>query len=254
MDNRASSRLALVRGYRDSSGLREVALVCCTMLLLFCPVANAQTATGQFNGHVYDPSGATVAGSTIKVEDRTSGWTRTVQSNDEGLYSLPLIPPGNYQITVTQAGFQEAVSPVLKLDVNQISTQDFHLMVGASSEIVNVSASATELLQANSTELGVVVQQRTVSDLPLNGRSFTALLTLAPGANPVNQSQNSSVGYSATFGSAGIPGSTYTFPSVQGQWNRENLWYIDGIINGSAMGGSYDVPPIIDTIQEFKVQ
>src|SRR6266849_5350086 len=60
--------------------------------------------------------------------------------------------------------------------------------------------------------------------------------------------------YSATFGSAGIPGSTYTFPSVQGQWNRENLWYIDGIINGSAMGGSYDVPPIIDTIQEFKVQ
>src|SRR6202043_3766472 len=119
---------------------------------------------------------------------------------------------------------------------------------------VNVSSSEKELLQATSSELGTLVQQRTVSDLPLNGRSFTALLTLAPGANPVNQSQNSSVGYSATFGSAGIPGSTYTFPSVQGQWNRENLWYIDGIINGSAMGGSYDVPPIIDTIQEFKVQ
>src|ERR1700676_2044244 len=253
MDNRASSILALARGCKDSSGLGEFALSCCVMLILFCMAAHAQTATGQFNGHVYDPSGAAVAGATVKVEDPATGWTRTVQSNGEGLYELPLVPPGNYQITVTQAGFQTAVSTVLKLDVNQISTQDFHLQVGSQSQTVNVSASA-ELLQASSTELGTVVEQRAVSDLPLNGRSFTALLTLAPGANPVNQSQNGGVGYSATFGSAGIPGSTYTFPSVQGQWNRENLWYIDGIINGSAMGGSYDVPPIIDTIQEFKVQ
>jgi hypothetical protein len=254
MENRVSSLFALVRGCRDSSGLREFALACCATLILFCQVANAQTATGQFNGHVYDQSGAAVAGATVKVEDPATGWTRTVQSSGEGLYLLPLIPPGKYQITVTQAGFQAAVSQGLQLNVNQISTQDFHLQVGAPSQVVNVSASETELLQATSTELGTVVQQRTVSDLPLNGRSFTALLTLAPGANPVNQSQNGGVGYSATFGSAGIPGSTYTFPSVQGQWNRENLWYIDGIINGSAMGGSYDVPPIIDTIQEFKVQ
>jgi hypothetical protein len=254
MGNRASSLFALVRGCRNSSGLREFALVCCAMPILFCTVANAQTATGQFNGHIYDQSGAAVAGATVKVEDPATAWTRTVQSSGEGLYLLPLIPPGKYQITVTQAGFQAAVSQGLELNVNQISTQDFHLQVGAPSQVVNVSASETELLQATSTELGTVVQQRTVSDLPLNGRSFTALLTLAPGANPVNQSQNGGVGYSATFGSAGIPGSTYTFPSVQGQWNRENLWYIDGIINGSAMGGSYDVPPIIDTIQEFKVQ
>src|SRR5580704_845670 len=253
MDHRGSSLLALVCGCKDSSGLGKFALACCAMLILFCAVAISQTATGQFNGHVYDPSGAAVAGSTVKVQDPASGWTRTVQSNGEGLYEIPLVSPVNYQITVTQSAFQTAVSYKLQPEVNQISTQDFNLHVGSQSQTVDVMASA-ELLQASSTELGTVVEQRAVSDLPLNGRSFTTLLTLAPGANPVNQSQNGGVGYSATFGSAGIPGSTYTFPSVQGQWNRENLWYIDGIINGSAMGGSYDVPPIIDTIQEFKVQ
>src|SRR6202140_3130693 len=202
MDNGASSVVALVRGCKDSAGLGEFALACCVMLILFCTVATAQTATGQFNGHVYDPGGAAVAGSTVKVQDPTSGSTRTVQSNGEGLYELPLVPPGNYQITVTQAGFQTAVSTVLKLDVNQISTQDFHLQGGSQSQTVNFSAFA-ELLQASSTELGTVVEQRAVSDLPLNGRSFTALLTLAPGANPVNQSQNDGHGgsYSATFGS-----------------------------------------------------
>src|SRR5258708_14233687 len=68
MDNRSSSLFALVRGCRDSSGLGRFALACCAMLILYCTVANAQTATGQFNGHVYDQSGAAVAGTNAKGE------------------------------------------------------------------------------------------------------------------------------------------------------------------------------------------
>ena len=98
-----------------------------------------------------------------------------------------------------QSGFQAAVSPVLQLDVNQTATQDFHLQVGAATQTVNVTASA-ELLQSSTTELGTVIEQKTVNDLPLNGRSFSALLTLAPGVNPVNYSQNSSVGYTTGLG------------------------------------------------------
>ena len=137
MDNRASSLFGW-SGWKASSGLSEFALACCAVLILFCTVASAQTATGQFNGHVYDQSGAAVAGATVKVEDPATSWTRTVQSSGEGLYLLPLIPPGKYQITVTQAGFQAAVSQGLQLNVNQISTQDFHLQVGAPSQVVNV--------------------------------------------------------------------------------------------------------------------
>ncbi len=230
------------------------AFLCCAVLVASCTAARAQLATGQFNGHVFDQNGAVVPGATVTLQDVQSSLSRTAKTNGEGLYQFPLLSPGTYKITVTQSGFQSAVSPELKLDVNQISTQDFHLQVGAATQTVNVTASAAELLQASTSNLGSVVEQKTVNDLPLNGRSFSALLTLTPGSNPVNYSQNGSVGYGTGFGSAGIPGSTYTFPSSQGQWNRENLYYLDGVINTAAFASSYDVGPIVDSIQEFKIQ
>lgn len=227
-------------------------LLCCTILFFACAALRAQTATGQFNGHVYDVNGAVVVGANVTLRDAQTGLTRTTTSNGEGLYEFPLIPPGTYRLTVTATGFQTAQSTEIKLNVNQIATQDFKLEVGATSQTVEVSATA-EMLQASSSELGAVVEQQTVNDLPLNGRSFSALLTLTPGENPVNYSQNSNVGYGTGFGSPGIPGSTYVFPSTQGQWNRENLYYLDGIINTAAFASSYDVPPIVDSIQEFKL-
>jgi Carboxypeptidase regulatory-like domain len=238
-------------GYHSRITLRVIA--CLVMSMALCAASRAQTATGQFNGHVSDQNGAVVPDANVSLEDTQTHVTRTTKTNGEGLYQFPLIAPGEYTISVTQTGFQTATSPNLKLDVNQIATQDFKLEVGATSQTVSVSAT-TEMLQASTANLGAVVEQKTVNDLPLNGRSFSALLTLTPGSNPINYSQNGSVGYGTGFGSAGIPGSTYVFPSSQGQWNRENLYYLDGIINTAAFASSYDVPPIIDTIQEFKVQ
>jgi hypothetical protein len=229
------------------------AFACLVMLIALCNVARSQTATGQFNGHVYDQNGSVVPGATVTVLDMQTNLSRSTQTNGEGLYEFPLIKPGTYKLTVTQSGFDTATSPQFTLEVNQIISQDFKLQVGATSQTVNVTASA-ELLQASTANLGAVVDSRPVADLPLNGRSFSALLTLAPGVSPINYSQNSGVGYGTGFGSAGIPGSTYTFPSTQGQWNRENLYYLDGVDNTAAFASSYDVPPIIDSIQEFKIQ
>jgi hypothetical protein len=229
------------------------AFACLAMLIALCNVARSQTATGQFNGHVYDQNGSVVPGATVTLVDVQTNLSRNTQTNGEGLYEFPLIKPGSYKLTVTQSGFDTATSPPFTLEVNQIATQDFKLQVGATSQTVNVTATA-ELLQASTANLGAVVDSRPVADLPLNGRSFSALLTLAPGVSPVNYSQNSAVGYGTGFGSAGIPGSTYTFPSTQGQWNRENLYYLDGVDNTAAFASSYDVPPIIDSIQEFKIQ
>jgi hypothetical protein len=229
------------------------AIACCALLLAFCASANAQTATGQFNGHVTDENGAGVVGAKVTLVNSQSGLTRTVTTNGEGSYLFPLLAPGNYKITARQTGFQSAVSPELRLDVNQISSQDFKMPVGQVSETVNVSASA-ELLQASSTEMGTVVEERTVNELPLNGRNFTSLLTLAPGVNAVNYSQIKTLDYGSGLSAPGLPTATLVSPSVQGQWNRENVYYLDGIINTSAIGGSYDIPPIVDVIQEFKVQ
>lgn len=229
-----------------------MALLGCLMVAAACMVSRAQTATGQFNGHIYDANGAVVVGAKVTLRDAQTGLSRSTTTNGEGLYEFPLIQPGTYKLTVTATSFQTEQSTDLKLDVNQIATQDFKLQIGATTQTVNVSASA-EMLQASTANLGAVVEQQTVNNLPLNGRSFSALLTLTPGENPVNYSQNGNVGYGTGFGSPGIPGSTYVFPSTQGQWNRENLYYLDGIINTAAFASSYDVPPIIDSIQEFKI-
>ncbi len=249
--NKGFQHLTGVLKHISNPGLQAIALI--AVLIASHAVLHAQSTTGQFNGHVVDQNGAAVAGASVTLADLQTNLNRTTQTNGEGLYEFPLIPPGAYRITVTQTGFDTTSSPDMRLEVNQISSQDFKLTVGSATQTVTVTSSA-ELLQASTANLGAVVESRPVADLPLNGRSFSALLTLAPGVNPVNYSQNSGTGYGTGFGSAGIPGSTYTFPSTQGQWNRENLYYLDGIINTAAFASSYDVPPIIDSIQEFKIQ
>ena len=155
---------------------------------------------------------------------------------------------------MTQTAFDTATSPQFKLDVNQIATQDFQAASRSGVADGQCDCHLPSCSRLPRRTWAPWSNSRRLNDLPLNGRSFSALLTLAPGVNPVNYSQNGSVGYGTGFGSAGIPGSTYIFPSTQGQWNRENLYYLDGIINTAAFASSYDVPPIVDAIQEFKIQ
>ena len=240
-------------GRRGWLAIAGFALLCCGILFGNCPALHAQNTTGSFNGHVYDASRSVVVNAKVVLHDVQNGLMRNATTNSDGLYEFPLVKPGTYQLTVTAAGFGTEVKPNLVLDVNQIQAQDFTLKIGTATQTVSVSASAQQL-QTSSANLGAVVDERTVGDLPLNGRSFSALLTLTPGENPVNYSQNSGVTVGTGQGSPGIPGSTYTFPSTQGQWNRENMYFLDGIVNTAAFSSSWDVPPIIDSMQEFKLQ
>jgi hypothetical protein len=108
-----------------------------------------------------------------------------------------------------------------------------------------------QLVDSTTTELGTVIAQKVVNDLPLNGRNFTQLLTLAPGVTPVSTAQNRSIG--CCEGNVGIPGSGFSDASFHGQENRSKLYFFDGIINTNIRGPTYIVIPNIDLIQEFKV-
>jgi hypothetical protein len=194
-----------------------------------------------------------VPGATVTLLDVQTGLSRKTMTNTAGLYTFPLVAPGEYKLTVAKTGFSTEVNPPFRLDVNQNVTQDFTLRVGEATETVTVSTNS-ELIDATSATLGTVVESRPVSDLPLNGRNFTALLTLAPGVNPVNYSQNGGVGYGTNQNAVGIPSATFVYPAVQGQWNRENIYFLDGVINTGGLSSTYDIPPIVDAIQEFKIQ
>ncbi len=214
--------------------------------------AAAQSATGQILGTVTDPTGAVIPGATVTVTNTATNVSRTVKTTAAGAYVVAQLNPGPYSIKVEAAGFATTVIRVDALEVNQALNEIVSLKTGSESQTVEVNASG-EIMQTASSEVGVVVDPEQVHDIPLNGRNFTTLINLAPGAGPVATSQSAHIGF-GPISSVGIPGSSLAQPAIQGQWNRMNFYTLDGAINSSAISSSYVVLPMIDSIQEFKVQ
>jgi hypothetical protein len=158
------------------------------LLLFTASLAVGQTTTGQISGTVVDPAGAVVPGVSVEAIAVDTKVTRTVQTNSSGTYLLTLLPPGSYQVIISKTGFQPLTENDIKLDVNQTISINPTLSVGTASISVEVEASS-QLIDSSTSELGTVIGERPVHDLPLNGRNFTQLLTLVPGATPISTSQ-----------------------------------------------------------------
>ena len=155
----------------------------------------AQVAGGAIQGFVSDPSGAAVSGAEVTVTEIATGVSRTVTTNSAGLYAVSNLQPSIYSATITARGFSRENIASLPLTVGTSITVNFALKIGASSEQVEVrdTASNVDLITSNLSE---VVDSTTIRELPLNGRDWSQLITLQPGANEVrNQS---------TIGGAGI--------------------------------------------------
>src|SRR5262245_12971047 len=217
------------------------------LLLLLGISINAQVSTASINGTLRDSSGNVIPNAEVILTNVKTNVERRASSNGVGVYIFPNIIPGEYNLQAGKSGFKTSKQGGINLSVNQTSTIDFTLEVGQVTDEVTVEAAGLEL-QSSTAELGAVVTQKQVVDLPLNGRNFTQLVALTPGVSPVSVSQNSG-GWGAV-----TSGSTFSFPSINGQNNRSNFFLLDGINNQGAFLSTYAVPPIVDTIQEFKVQ
>src|SRR5262245_46208187 len=226
---------------------RTIALL--VVIIAGVSIAFAQ-ANGKVSGSVTDPNGAAVPGATVKLINQATKIEANTTSNDDGYFNFVNVNPTMYTLRVEVSGFKGVQSAPFDVGVNEAVTQNIALTVGQVSETVEVMA-GTELIQQGSSDLGTVIPERVVQDLPLNGRNFTQLLTLTPGVTPVSTSQNRNVG--GVEGNVGIPGSGFADPSFHGQENRSKLYFFDGIINTNVRGPTYIVIPNIDLIQEFKV-
>lgn len=205
-----------------------------------------QVSTATVHGTVTDPAGAVVPGATVVLANLQTGVEIRSQTNDTGNYRIQNIQVGTYSLSASADGFSTKRVDQLTLTVNQTSTLDFILAVGAVTETVNVEAAGVEV-QSSTAELGQVVQEKQVVDLPLNGRNFTQMMMLQPGVVTVNPPGSQSLSYTRGIGEA-------TNPSVNGQNNRTNVYMLDGVANFETFGNAWAVPPIIDAIQEFKLQ
>ena len=212
----------------------------------------AQSTTGGVNGTITDTSGAVVPGTKVTLSNVATGAEVTSEANASGFFRFVNVQPGNYTLVAEQTGFKAAALPIFNVGVNQTVTQNIALEVGAVTETIEVVAQAEQLSQSTS-ELGTVIGVKVVQDLPLNGRNYTQLLTLTPGATPISTAQSSGIG-SHDLANVGVPGASFSNPSIHGQWNRMNIHLLDGLNNTNYIGNMYVIPPIIDAIEEFKVQ
>lgn len=239
--------------------IRVLGLTACVLAVLTLsgtPRTLAQTANGTVSGHTVDPKGALVPDATVTLTETDTGIKQSTTSNGEGLYTFASVKPGNYRMNVSAPGFSTVTISGLTIAVQRSLSRDVVLKIGAASQVVTVTAAeADELVAQTSSELGTEIGETQIHDLPLNGRNFTQLLTLTPGASPIMTSQAAGNGVGVNDQAVlGVPGSSFSLPALQGQITRENIYLLDGVVNTDFTNGVYVIPPIIDDLQEFKVQ
>jgi hypothetical protein len=162
-----------------------------------------------------------------------------VLTNDDGDFSVPLLPPGVYEVSAEKAGFRRSVYGNVNLNVDQTVRVDFVLQIGQPSEQVVVTESVP-LVQTDTSTLGQVIDRKQVGELPLNERNFLTFALLVPGGQlPVQGSMNSTQGGAI---------------NVNGAREQSNDFLLDGVDNNDLYINQYSVLPSVDAIQEFKVQ
>ena len=220
------------------------------LCMAFSLPALAQVAGGAFSGRVTDPSGAVIPNAKAVVQNTATGVTTKLTTNTAGLYSTPGLNPGTYNIRVSAPGFVTSVRAGLILTVGAQEAINFKLQVGSVQKTVTVTGAAP-MVQTTTSSISAVVNEASVQQLPLNGRSWTDLAALQPGVNASHTQQAS--GNGQLRGTRGY-GNEMT---ISGAIPQRNSYLLDGIsINdysngapGSVLGGNLGV----NAIREFAV-
>jgi hypothetical protein len=220
----------------------------CTLAFCVSPVLYGQ-ATGSFSGTVADKSGSAISGATVTATSQGTGVARQAKTDEAGHYLIPLLPASTYTLRVEFQGFQIVENKDLRLQVDEARELNFALAPSTVASTVEVNASAVAVETTNPS-LGQVITAQEVAQLPLNGRDFVQLATLAPGAtaetNPGSFfNSSSSASEVAARGSFSL--------SVGGSRPNSTDWILDGVDNNELTAGGIGTFSSIDDIQEFKV-
>jgi hypothetical protein len=232
--------MAQMKGHSRIQCLLLVAL-----LLLSARVLRADV-TGAILGNVTDPSGASVPGAAVRLSNPDTGLTRATTTDPTGFYQFLAIPVGeNYVVEVEVTNFRKSTQSGIKLFVNQKYRADFQLVVGEVSQSMDVLANASQV-ESTSNQLGDVIEDRKMTSLPLNGRSYIDLLGLQAGVVPITSDVQSTDRPVGGLGSAGNV-------SVNGQREAANSFLVNGgdVEEGRNNGAS--IVPTLDSIQEFRL-
>lgn len=207
-----------------------------------CRICYAQVATSTATGSVTDTSGAAMPNVKVTITSRSTGFTRSVVTNASGEYEIRDLLPATYDISVEATGFKRAVAQNIELYVGRTTTQDFRLEVGQLVEEITVKGEAP-LLTTTSGQIGNLISNTTVTQLPLNGRNFMQLNLLSAGTV---EDKNSD-----TTNDVSITPSMATF-SVNGHMSDYDMYMMDGVSIKEIEAGPPIMEPSVEAIQEFQ--
>jgi hypothetical protein len=214
------------------------------MIAGFSGSLQAQTSLGQVTGSVTDATGGVIPGASVKVTNLGTQAVRTIVTDGNGYYIMTNLPIGDYSVEVSGAGFRGEKRSGLSISADAHLTANFQLQVGGATETVTVSAVAGETLNTTSGELAHVIDTKQVEGLPLNGRNYTQLMTLIPGAVVTNP-DIFSVTTSLASGNQ----------NINGNKSDSNNLTVDGAFNMvSGSNGSLVNNVGADFIQEVKIE
>jgi len=224
--------------------LHRLGLGIALLAAIFCGAAWAQT--GSITGTVKDTSGAAIAGATVVVTSPERGITRTMSTNSTGEYNESALSPGMFNIIVNASGFKKYEAKGVKLDVAEKARVDVTLEVGAATTEVLVEGANVAQVETQSSELAGTVTGKEITQLELNGRNFTSLVTLVPGVSNQTGQDEAKVG---------ITGSVRY--SVNGGRVEYNSFNVDGgdVLNAGLNGNQSTliVYPSLDALNEVQV-
>jgi hypothetical protein len=223
----------------------------CVLVAFTALTIHSQTTTATVQGEVHDPTGAAISGAAVVVTNENNGTSNQVLTNSQGVYVIPFLQPGQYSLSVKAAGFSTYSRVNIRLDVQQVFTQDVALNLGNVNTEVAVEATAPALATSSS-DFSTTMENKLVADLPLNGRVSLQLSELTPGVIP---------GHGAAGSSIGVVTASYVTayaPWVAGSRNSTSDVLMDGV--------SLSVPntqpstvqlgitgPTVDAVQEFTI-
>jgi len=213
-----------------------------TILLALAASLAAQTFTGTITGTVSDPNGAVIPNATVRAKNEATGEIRTQQSSAEGLYVFSQLPPGVYEISAEMQGFQKSVQTGAALRINQTLEANFALRVGEVSQVVEVSAGVT-LLDTQSANRAVTLDQQAVLDLPTNARNPFQLVHVNAGVIAVR-----------TGISQATQDQNHNRFSMNGGRGQAGLTLIDGVPAAAVDWGGLIASPSVDSVAEVNIQ
>jgi hypothetical protein len=212
--------------------------------IVLIPIASVwgQTATGSITGEVTDAAGSVISGASVSLTDIATNQTRNAVTNGRGYYNLTLLPPASYTLSIGATDFSGFVEKNIRLNVGDTLTINASLSVGRVSTQVTVTGAPPPLEQETSS-LGQVIPEKTILDLPVNGRNSYSFAALVPGV----------------LASAGFTQTAYDeysdqFVSINGSRPNQNVFLLDGGMNTQPALSGPGYYPSIDLVQEYKVQ